>query len=136
LHRRKTWFKSGVFSCIDDIDNQSCATLAQEYDPKGLRTLGVLTKADAIQEGEHASWLKILRGDTHRLKYGYFVTRQSKEDERLAKTSFAEARRIEKAFFNSQEPWASLAGKYRSRFGTEHLTNFLSERLCDDISEK
>jgi len=29
------------FLTIDDIDNQSALSLAQQYDPKGLRTIGI-----------------------------------------------------------------------------------------------
>lgn len=37
----------------DDIQNQSGVKLAREVDPDGKRTIGVLTKADTIQKGDH-----------------------------------------------------------------------------------
>lgn len=36
--------------------------MAREADPKGLRTLGVLTKPDQVEEGCHAQWLQVLHG--------------------------------------------------------------------------
>src|SRR5271170_306035 len=32
---------ASAFLMIDDIDNQSALSLAQHYDPKGLRTIGI-----------------------------------------------------------------------------------------------
>lgn len=36
--------------------------MAREADPKGLRTLGVLTKPDQVEEGCHGQWLQVLQG--------------------------------------------------------------------------
>lgn len=36
--------------------------LARELDPSGVRTLGVLTKPDAVEEGCHAPWVDMLCG--------------------------------------------------------------------------
>lgn len=36
--------------------------MAREADPKGVRTLGVLTKPDQVEEGCHGQWLQVLQG--------------------------------------------------------------------------
>ncbi|CAG8842155.1 3767_t:CDS:2, partial [Racocetra persica] len=56
-----------------DIDNQAIVSLAKNADISGIRTLGVLTKPDTIEEGTHDKWLKIMRNEAHKLDLGYFV---------------------------------------------------------------
>jgi hypothetical protein len=41
---------------------QGVLSMAREADPKGLRTLGVLTKPDQVEEGCHGQWLQVLQG--------------------------------------------------------------------------
>lgn len=36
--------------------------MARAADKEGLRTIGVLTKADTIEPGTHGTWLHVLRG--------------------------------------------------------------------------
>ncbi|CAG8781456.1 18669_t:CDS:2, partial [Acaulospora morrowiae] len=42
-----------TISCKDEIENQEIVSLARTVDPSGLRTLGVLTKPDMIEQGTH-----------------------------------------------------------------------------------
>ncbi len=51
-----------VVSCKEDLDTQSVLQLARELDPAGTRTLGVLTKADTIEEGCHGLYLDVMQG--------------------------------------------------------------------------
>jgi hypothetical protein len=37
--------------------------MAREADPRGERTLGVLTKPDQVEEGCHGQWLQVLAGE-------------------------------------------------------------------------
>jgi hypothetical protein len=46
--------------------------MARGADKDGMRTIGVLTKADTIEPGTHENWLKVLKGETYPLKLGYF----------------------------------------------------------------
>jgi hypothetical protein len=41
---------------------QGVLSMAREADPKGLRTLGVLTKPDQVEEGCHGQWVQVLQG--------------------------------------------------------------------------
>lgn len=50
-----------VISCETDADNQPIYNLAKARDPRGRRTLGVLTKPDLIQEQCHGKWLEIVK---------------------------------------------------------------------------
>lgn len=60
--------------CVDDIQNQKAALLANEVDPDGKRTIGVLTKVDTLQGREVDLWLKVLMNETEPLLHGYYVS--------------------------------------------------------------
>ncbi|CAB4416615.1 unnamed protein product [Rhizophagus irregularis] len=120
-----------TISCKDEIDNQAIITLAKKADKQGLRTLGVLTKPDTIEEGTHDTWMKIMRGDAHRLALGYYVVRNPKPKELKEGITFKEARKNEKNFFDNEEPWRSFY--IRDRLGVEHLQKKLSDLLIDAI---
>lgn len=105
--------------------------LAREFDPKGERTLGVLTKADTVQEGEHDTWLRFMQNAGSE----YFVTCSSGEAARKKNPTFAEARAAERTFFQNTEPWVSQK-QLKDRLGTGNLTTFLSIRLSEYISQK
>lgn len=45
-------------------------------DKEGIRTIGVLTKADMVRGGDTRRWIDVLAGrsDIRQLKYGYYVS--------------------------------------------------------------
>jgi GTP-binding protein EngB required for normal cell division len=53
-----------------DLANSDALQLAREVDPKGDRTIGVITKIDLMDEGTDA--IEILQGKLYPLKLGYF----------------------------------------------------------------
>ncbi|KIY62353.1 P-loop containing nucleoside triphosphate hydrolase protein [Cylindrobasidium torrendii FP15055 ss-10] len=119
----------------DDIQNQAAARLAKEVDPRGVRTLGVLTKPDTLQHGEEHGWLDILSGTSHRLHHGYFVTKQPGPAELEENIDHAEARQREKTYFATKQPWKDANGVVRSRMGIPSLTVTLSRLLRQRIEQ-
>ncbi|KAF8420218.1 P-loop containing nucleoside triphosphate hydrolase protein [Tirmania nivea] len=115
----------------DDAVNQSAARLAREMGEE--RTVGALTKPDTVCPGEFQQWVDILRGKAHKLKHGYFVTKQPSQDELVRGISHAEARRAECEFFSSRQPWATELSDMSYRFGTVALTKFLAQKLGETI---
>ncbi|KAI0650569.1 P-loop containing nucleoside triphosphate hydrolase protein [Trametes meyenii] len=118
----------------DDMQNQKAVQLAREVDPNGSRTIGVLTKPDALpvsSTGARALWINVIEGRTHQTKHGYYCTRQPDDAERERNISFAEARLLEEKFFAESAPWASSA--HRHRFGVVNLTRSVGERLTELI---
>ncbi|GAA5883270.1 hypothetical protein JCM16303_007338 [Sporobolomyces ruberrimus] len=120
----------------DDIENQSAMKHAKDADKDGKRTIGVLTKPDTLQEGEHGRWIQILRGEKTRLTNGYFSTKQPGAADLGKNLSFEAARAAEKNFFQSTEPWASLPQSLHLRLGTPNLTEYLSDKLSSYIKQK
>ncbi|KAF8486541.1 P-loop containing nucleoside triphosphate hydrolase protein [Gautieria morchelliformis] len=119
----------------DDLENQSAAFLAKQADPEGLRTIGVLTKADAIVSGEESTWMDVLLGRRHALKKGYYVTKQPGPEDLKKKLSFEDSRRREQEFFATTEPWKSSAEQVKSRIGIPKLTAELSRLLSNLIMQ-
>ncbi|OJT11810.1 Interferon-induced GTP-binding protein Mx [Trametes pubescens] len=120
----------------DDIENQKAARLAHLADPKGHRTIGVLTKPDTITTGSTKAremWLQVIEGHKHALLHGYYCTRQPDDDERARKISNAAARDAEAAFFKSTHPWST--SQHQHRFGTQNLVQSISKLLTQIIRE-
>lgn len=64
-----------------DIATQEILELAEEYDPKGERTLGVLTKPDLVLEpGMQAAVCDLVLGNKRALNLGYFLVRNRGAD--------------------------------------------------------
>ncbi|KAG8885743.1 hypothetical protein FRB98_001655 [Tulasnella sp. 332] len=117
----------------DDLENQSAAFLAKQVDPKGRRTIGVLTKPDTLQHGEEGAWLAILEGQRHPLFHGYYMTKQPATRELLEKLSWEAAREREKEYFDSTPIWAKSSAT--NRLGTANLTKNLSRLLSGLIDQ-
>ncbi|TNN31141.1 Interferon-induced GTP-binding protein Mx [Liparis tanakae] len=64
-----------VVPCNVDIATTEALKMAQEVDPDGDRTLGVLTKPDLVDKGTEESVLEIVRNDVIHLKKGYMIVR-------------------------------------------------------------
>ncbi|TFY58284.1 hypothetical protein EVJ58_g6511 [Rhodofomes roseus] len=121
----------------DDIENQRALRLAREADRDGSRTIGVMTKPDTLGAGSVKAkdlWLDILEGraQVHRLRHGYYCTRQPDDAERSAGITAAEAREAEARFFSGTAPWDTSVEK--QRFGTDNLVNYLSNMLTEIIN--
>ncbi|KAF8846498.1 hypothetical protein BDZ45DRAFT_623650 [Acephala macrosclerotiorum] len=106
-----------------DITTQEILTLAKEVDPEGIRTLGVLTKPDLIDNGGEENVMSLVEGKRNPLRLGYCIVRNRGQSE-LSIDSAARHRK-EKDFF-STEPWSRLD---RDRVGTLALQARLQELL-------
>lgn len=58
--------------CCAMLCLQAIVQMARASDKDGLRTIGVLTKADTIEAGTHNNWLRVLQGQNYPLTLGYF----------------------------------------------------------------
>lgn len=95
--------------------------------------LGVLTKADLIEQSGFNDWRKVLDNSAFCLKYGYYVTKQPNQTMLKQRLKHADARAIEKEFFETEDPWASEFAEFSERFGTERLQSELSNLLTLQI---
>ncbi|XP_069367181.1 interferon-induced GTP-binding protein Mx [Paralichthys olivaceus] len=88
-----------VVPCIVDIATTEALKMAQEADPDGERTLGILTKPDQVDKGAEESVIDIVHNEVIHLKKGYMIVRCRGQQEITEKVSLTEALEREKAFF-------------------------------------
>ena len=106
-----------------DIATQEILSIAKEVDPKGLRTLGVLTKPDLIDKGGEENVMSLVEGKRNPLRLGYCIVRNRGQSE--LSNDAATRHKTEKDFF-STEPWSRLD---RDQVGTPALQRRLQDLL-------
>ena len=100
--------------------------MAKQADPKGLRTVGLLTKPDIVPVGEESRVMDVALNRVTPLVHGWFVVRNRSTKEVSRGNVTAELRRLtEKAFFGT-EPWNKLD---KTRVGIESLERYLRTML-------
>ena len=82
-----------------DLANSDALKLAREFDPEGLRTIGVITKLDLMDQDTDAK--DIFEGRLLPLKKGYIGVVNRSQRDINTKTSIVEALRNEKDFFRN-----------------------------------
>lgn len=97
---------------------------------------GCLTKPDLIQPGEESGWLQVLQNKRHRLRHGYFITKQSSQKELLDGDVVGTTDERDDAFFGSLSPWKDCPPELKKRMGSSNLTKHLSELLSELIRTK
>ncbi len=110
--------------------------MAQQVDPTGIRTIGVLTKPDTLTKGAVKMknlWLDVVEGRRYSLTHGYYCTRQPDDAERSNGITTGEAREAELNFFKKTAPWSGSA--HHDRFGTDNLLADLSRLLLKIINQ-
>nr|Q5U752.1 RecName: Full=Interferon-induced GTP-binding protein Mx; AltName: Full=Interferon-inducible Mx protein [Solea senegalensis]AAV49303.1 interpheron-inducible Mx protein [Solea senegalensis]ACD93188.1 Mx protein [Solea senegalensis] len=97
-----------VHACNVDLATTEALQMAQEEDPEGERTLGILTKPDLVDKGTEQMVIDILQNEVIHLKKGYMIVRCRGQQEIMQKVSLAEAIEREKAFFADHAHFCSL----------------------------
>ncbi|XP_069793832.1 dynamin 3a isoform X2 [Narcine bancroftii] len=112
-----------------DLANSDALKLAKDVDPQGLRTIGVITKLDLMDEGTDAR--NILENKLLPLRRGYIgvVNRSQKDIE--GKKDIKAALVAERNFFLSQSAYKHMA----ECMGTPYLQKILNEQLTNHIRE-
>ncbi|KAG9470786.1 hypothetical protein GDO78_016724 [Eleutherodactylus coqui] len=112
-----------------DLANSDALKMAKEVDPQGLRTIGVITKLDLMDEGTDAR--DILENKLLPLRRGYMgvVNRSQKDID--GKKDIRAALAAERKFFLSHPAYRHLA----DRMGTPHLQKTLNQQLTNHIRE-
>ncbi|XP_044188430.1 dynamin-3 isoform X2 [Thunnus albacares] len=112
-----------------DLANSDALKIAKEVDPQGLRTIGVLTKLDLMDEGTDAK--DILENKLLPLRRGYIgvVNRSQKDID--GKKDIRAALGAERKFFLSHPAYRHIA----ERMGTPHLQKTLNQQLTNHIRD-
>ncbi|XP_057203144.1 dynamin-3 isoform X4 [Triplophysa rosa] len=112
-----------------DLANSDALKVAKEVDPQGLRTIGVITKLDLMDEGTDAR--DILENKLLPLRRGYIgvVNRSQKDID--GRKDIRAALAAERKFFLSHPSYRHMAEK----MGTSHLQKTLNQQLTNHIRD-
>lgn len=118
-----------VTSANTDLANSDALKMAREVDPDGLRTIGVLTKLDLMDDGTDA--LDMLQGRVIPLKRGFVGVVNRSQADINASLSIRESLAKEQNFFKNHPGYRSIA----SRMGTQYLSKTLNTILMHHIRD-
>ncbi|XP_037121858.1 dynamin-1a isoform X6 [Syngnathus acus] len=112
-----------------DLANSDALKIAKEVDPQGMRTIGVITKLDLMDEGTDAK--DILENKLLPLRRGYIgvVNRSQKDID--GRKDISAALGAERKFFLSHPSYRHLA----DRMGTAYLQKILNQQLTNHIRD-
>lgn len=102
--------------------------MAKELDPRGIRTVGVITKIDIMDRGTSAK--KMLQGQDVPLRLGYIGVKNRSQQDILDNMSVKEAVEREKMYFATHPIYQSMPA---TSLGTEQLTAKLTKVLFTHI---
>ena len=118
-----------VVSAKNDYANQIILKMCREFDTKGARTLGIITKPDFLRPGSEneSIWLELAGNKDIFFELGWHLLKNRADDQHSI--SFAQRNLEEQAFFKAGN-YASLP---RGMMGVHHLRERLSELLFNHL---
>lgn len=118
-----------VTSANQDLATSDALKITKEVDPEGLRTIGVITKLDLMDEGTDAK--DILENKLLPLRRGYIgvVNRSQRDIE--GRKDIKMALEAERKFFLSHPSYRHMADK----MGTPYLQRILNQQLTNHIRD-
>ena len=108
-----------------DIATQENLEMAEEVDPDGHRTLGVLTKPDLVDKGAESAVVDLIEGRKHKLSLGWHMVRNPGQLQ--ISDPNTDRHSVEKTFFTQVAPWNSLE---KDKVGIQALRSRLQEILA------
>ena len=119
-----------VFPANVDVATVESFTLAREFDPSGIRTIGVITKSDLAPNPDAlAQQLLMESSDVLHLKLGFVAVRNRSTDERI---TLEASRKREKEFFD-QHSASTIAGW--NCLGIDALISRLADLYSDRVRD-
>ncbi|PKK32701.1 interferon-induced GTP-binding protein Mx-like [Columba livia] len=120
-----------VVPCNVDIATTEALKMAQEVDPRGERTLGILTKPDLVDRGTEEAIVNIIRNLVVPLKKGYMIVKCRGQQDIHNNLTLATAIHQERKFFESHKHFSILLEEGRATI--PHLAEKLTNELVRHI---
>ncbi|XP_009281369.1 PREDICTED: interferon-induced GTP-binding protein Mx [Aptenodytes forsteri] len=120
-----------VVPCNVDIATTEALKMAQEVDPHGERTLGILTKPDLVDRGTEESIINIIRNMVIPLKKGYMIVKCRGQQDIHNNLALASAIQQERQFFETHKHFSILMEEGRATI--PHLAEKLTNELVRHI---
>ena len=121
---------SPIYSLLQDLATVDILERAAEVDPKGDRTIGVLTKPDLVAPGSEEAVFETVSNRLKPLKLGYVIMKNRTQTEVAEGISLGEARVNEKRYFEGHDVFSRLQPHL---VGGEALTTRLADLLVKRI---
>ncbi|XP_075191072.1 interferon-induced GTP-binding protein Mx2-like [Anomaloglossus baeobatrachus] len=112
-----------------DIATTEALEMARQVDPKGERTLGILTKPDLVDKGSEQEVVSVVRNLVYKLKKGYMIVKCRGQSEIQNNTSLETALQNEQTFFEDHEHFGVLLEERRA------TVSLLAEKLTVELVE-
>ena len=119
-----------VCDATSNLANQEVFQLARNADPEGQRTVGIVTKCDAVQAGDETTTLDIALNKYETLKHGWFVVKNRSTKDISDNITVQQRHDRERAFFDTTKPWNTIP---HDRRGVSPLKVYLGKLLSDHI---
>ncbi|EGX48594.1 hypothetical protein AOL_s00080g223 [Orbilia oligospora ATCC 24927] len=116
----------------NNLANQEVFRMAREVDPEGRRTVGIITKCDAVQPGDENGVIQIASNKVEKLRHGWFAVRNRSTKEIQDGVTIQQRHIKEKEFFR-KAPWSRLG---RDKTGIENLKPFLGHLLYEHVRDE
>ena len=100
-----------------DMTTSDALQLAREIDPKGVRTIGVITKIDIMDAGTNAR--RMLTGQDVPLRLGYVGVKNRNQQSIIDRISVKQALKDEREYFENHPIYSSIN---QNLLGTDALT--------------
>ncbi|XP_066478258.1 interferon-induced GTP-binding protein Mx1-like isoform X2 [Tiliqua scincoides] len=120
-----------------DIATTEALKLAQEVDPDGERTLGVLTKPDLVDKGTEKGVIGVVRNEIIHLKKGYMIVKCRGQQDIQDNMALSSAIQKEGAFFEDHEHFRMLLKEKKATIPllAEKLTSELVEHINKSLPD-
>ncbi|XP_074851998.1 interferon-induced GTP-binding protein Mx1-like [Carettochelys insculpta] len=112
-----------------DIATTEALKMAKEMDPKGERTLGILTKPDLVDKGMEGDVVDIVRNLSVPLRKGYMIVKCRGQQDIHDNLTLASAIQKEREFFEQHEYFSFLLEEKKATIPV------LAERLTQELIE-
>ncbi|XP_067292370.1 myxovirus (influenza virus) resistance G [Pseudorasbora parva] len=130
-----------VVPCNIDIATTEALKMAQEVDPEGKRTVGILTKPDLIDKGTEKNILDIVQNKVIPLRKGYIMVKCRGQQQINENISLEKAMQMEKDFFHTHEKFRFLLTEDKATVKclavklTQHLVGHI-KKLLPQLNEQ
>ncbi|XP_071286271.1 interferon-induced GTP-binding protein Mx-like [Agelaius tricolor] len=116
-----------VVPCNVDIATTEALKMAQEVDPTGERTIGILTKPDLVDKGTEEAIVKILQNRVIPLKKGYMIVKCRGQQDIHNNLTLAAAIQQERHFFENHKHFRAFMEQGKATIPR------LAEKLTDEL---
>uniref|UniRef100_A0A7N5JER6 Interferon-induced GTP-binding protein Mx1 n=1 Tax=Ailuropoda melanoleuca TaxID=9646 RepID=A0A7N5JER6_AILME len=124
-----------VVPCNVDIATTEALSMAQEVDPEGDRTIGILTKPDLVDRGTESKVVDVAQNLVCHLKKGYMIVKCRGQQDIQDQVTLAEALQKERVFFEDHPHFRVLLEEGRATVPclADKLTSELISHICKTL---